>query len=35
MSDNFLVLTRVIDTSDPYWDESATIMGGLIAGFVI
>jgi hypothetical protein len=29
MSDDILVLTRVIDASDPYWDESATIMGTL------
>jgi hypothetical protein len=29
MSDNFLVLTRVIDASDPYWDHSATIIGTL------
>lgn len=27
MSDDLLVLTRVIDAPDPYWDESATIIG--------
>jgi len=27
MSDDLLVLTRVIDASDPYWDENATIIG--------
>ena len=29
MSDDLLVLTRVIDASDPYWDQSTTIIGTL------
>ena len=29
MSDDFLVLTRIVDSSDPFWDQSATIMGTL------
>jgi hypothetical protein len=27
VSDDLLVLTRVIDASDPYWDQNATIIG--------
>ena len=27
MSDNLLVLTRVVDDSDPNWDLNATIVG--------
>ena len=29
MSDDLLVLTRVIDASDPYWVQTATIIGPL------
>ena len=29
MSDDLLVLTRVIDAADPYWDQSTTIIGTL------
>jgi hypothetical protein len=27
MSDEFLVITRVIDASDPHWDLRTTLMG--------